>query len=283
MAYTAQTPIVYLACVNSFRSGKRIRYLVKQRKIIQNILSFSRQKPLFEPVIKDPSANSYFFDYLNKNYDLDRIRVLHFMGEAESEHLRVESGKAETSLHVNELSKFIALLPNLELVFLHGCATPKLLDMLVRRDVPAIMVCETQSKDKRSMDIASTFYEEISRGASVQKALLSVQEVFPQFGSFKLDYEVESDDIAWPVELEAGKIPWGLYYLSEHESRLYEPISHRDQEGISLPISNYAKLGEEDNSSVYRFAAIAAVITFILALIYFGQNEAGGLSNLLAF
>ncbi|MEM6800848.1 MAG: hypothetical protein AAF696_05560 [Bacteroidota bacterium] len=282
MAYTAQTPIVYLACVNSFRNGKRIRYLVKERRALSNILSFNHQKPLFEPVIKDPSSQSYFFDFLNKNYDLERIKVLHFIGEAESEHLRVESGKAESSLHVNELSKFIALLPNLELVFLHGCATPKLMDMLVRRDVPAIMVCETKNRDSRANQIARTFYKDISRGATVKKALLSIQKDFPNFGAFRLDYDFDSDQIDWPFKLMGGQLPWGLYYLGEHEARLYEPMTKRSNEGISIPMRPQAGQ-ESEGFSLQRFAAIAATIGLILAWVYFGQGNGGGLSQLLAF
>ena len=163
--------------------------MVKERKILSNILAFSNQTPLFEPVFKDPGTNAYFFDFLHRNHDLERVKVLHFMGEAGSEHLRVESGKAESSLHLNELSKLIALLPNLEVVYLHGCATPKLMDMLVRRDVPAIMVCEMHRKDSRSLKIAKTFYKDLSRGASLQKALMSIQSKYSNFGAFRLDYD----------------------------------------------------------------------------------------------
>jgi len=284
MAFTAQTPIVYLACVNSFRNGRRIRYLVKERKVLSNILAFSSQRPLFEPVYKDPGTHAYFFDFLHKNYDLKRVKVLHFIGEAESEHLRVESGKAESNLHLNELSKFIALLPNLELVYLHGCATPKLMDMLVRRDVPAIMVCEMHRKDSRSLKIAKTFYKEVSRGASVQKALMSIQSGFPNFGAFRLSYDIDSDQIDWPFVLEEGKLPWGLYYLAEHEGKLYQPMTLRDPNGLSIPIAPSKKKEEDTIWPISRFAAIAAALGFILALsLYFGQSETTGLMKLLAF
>jgi len=193
MEMKTQTPIVYLACVNSSKKGKRLNYLFNERQMISNILSFGKNKPLFEALHKDPVADTNFFpNFIDKEFYQERVRVLHFAGHAESEHLRIEAGKSEWHIHINELARVIDLLPNLELVYLNGCATPTLLDMLARRDIPAVMISETTKRDIRSRKVAKTFYKEIAKGASIQQALMRVQKWHPRFGAFRLKYEVET-------------------------------------------------------------------------------------------
>lgn len=289
MEINTQTPIVYLACVNSSKKGKRLTYLFNERQMISNILSFGRSKPLFEPVHKDPTSDTYFFpDFIDKDFYQDRVRVLHFSGHAESEHLRIEAGKSEWSIHINELSRVIDLLPNLELVYLNGCATPKLMDMLARRDIPAVMISETRKKDFRSRKVAKTFYSEIAKGASIHQAFMRIQKRFKRFGAFRLKYDVDSDQFQWPFDLntlEKGKLPWGLYFLEDHESTLYKPLSLDKKEKNKFPLEKWIfpkKNSAKLPASAYTIAAaLLALIATGLSL-HLGQLPSEELEQLMS-
>lgn len=283
-------PIVYLASVNSFHNGKRIKYLLKERNTIKKIITSRQSDSQLEVVAKDKSSQAYFFDFIHKNYGFDRIKVLHFIGEADNEHLRVESGKAEASIHINELSKFIALLPHLELVFLHGCATPRLMDMLVRRDVPVIIACESRNKDKRAAQIARSFYTDISEGASLQDALFNIQQLFPNFGSFQVSYNFEEDEFSWPFDSEKlvpGKLPWGLYYLKDHESHLHKSLltdkTEAQQGRVSQRLLKTAESKKLRQNILTASAAAAAMLACVGLSIYLGGVDVAELRALLSF
>lgn len=283
-------PIVYLANVNSFHNGRRIKYLLKERNTLRKIIVAKKAEAQFEVVAKEKSSQAYFFDFLQRNYEFERIKVLHFIGEADNEHLRVESGKAEASIHINELSKFIALLPNLELVFLHGCATPRLMDMLVRRDVPAIIACEAKNEDKRISQIARSFYQDIIMGASIQDAFFNIQNIFPNFGSFQLTYDVEQDEFVWPFDAKSlipGKLPWGLYFLKDHESHLFQSLApKRKLTQTGRVSSKLLKTNENKKLRQNILTASAAAIAMLACVglsIYLGGVDVEGLRALLSF
>ena len=291
MEMTTKKPIVYLACVNSSRKGKRLNYLFNERQRISKILSFGSKNPLYEVVHKDPVVNTYFFpDFIGRKYYQERVKVLHFSGHAESEHLRIEAGKSEWRIHINELSRVIDLLPNLELVYLNGCATPRLLDMLARRDIPAVMISETQKRDRRSHRLANTFYKALAKGASIQQAMTRVQKRYPRFGAYKLKYDFDQDQFKWPFNIdtvESGKLPWGLYYLEDHESSLYKPLSMSREEKRKL--SEYEgmlkrKQNEPSRSNIFTAAAAAIAVLMGIGLsMYMESIPMEGLKALLAF
>ncbi|MEL6255510.1 MAG: CHAT domain-containing protein [Bacteroidota bacterium] len=291
MEMTTKKPIVYLACVNSSRKGKRLNYLFEERQRISKILSFKSTNPLFEVVHKDPVVNTYFFpDFIGKKYYQERVKVLHFSGHAESEHLRIEAGKSEWHIHINELSRVIDLLPNLELVYLNGCATPRLLDMLARRDIPAVMISETQKRDRRSQKLAKTFYKALAKGASIQQALARVQKRYPRFGAYRLKYDFYQDQFKWPFDIntiESGKLPWGLYFLEDHESNLYKPLSMSREEKDKLSMyEGMLKRKRKEPSKSNFFTAAAAAIAVLLGIglsMYVGSIPIEGLKALLAF
>jgi len=290
MEMTTQTPIVYLACVNSSQKGKRLNYLFNERQILSNILSFGKKKSLFEPLHKDPVINSNFFpDFIGKEMYKDRVRVLHFSGHAESEHLRIEAGKSEWHIHINELTRVIDLLPNLELVYLNGCATPKLLDMLARRDIPAVMISETRKRDYRSLRVAKTFYKELANGASIHQAIMRVQKRYPKFGTFRLRYDVESDMFQWPFDLdklETGKLPWGLYFLEDHESSLYKPLALSKKDKNNFPLAKGLFPKKEKRSMPAPVFSVAAAVATIITIglgLYLSHVSSIGLEDLMTF
>ncbi|MEM6806042.1 MAG: CHAT domain-containing protein [Bacteroidota bacterium] len=288
---TTKKPIVYLACVNSSHKGKRLNYLFNERQRISKILSFGAKNPLYEVVHKDPVINTYFFpDFIGRKYYQERVKVLHFSGHAESEHLRIEAGKSEWHMHINELSRVIDLLPNLELVYLNGCATPRLLDMLARRDIPAVMISETQKRDRRSQRLANRFYKALAKGASIQQAMTRVQKRYPRFGAYKLKYDFDQDQFKWPFDIntiESGKLPWGLYFLEDHESSLYKPLSMSREEKNKLSVyEGMLKRQQKEPSRSNIFTAAAAAIAVLIGIglsMYVESIPMEGLRALLNF
>lgn len=230
MLATSQLPVVFLACVNSYRNSKRLRYLVHERKAIAKILSADPQNQVYHPVQKGNVANEQVVDLLNHYQYHDRINFIHFVGHADETGFRLESDDLETELSLAELSELVGMLPNLKAVFLSGCATPALLEMLLRRDLPAVIVTNTYERDPRAMAIARTFYHYLGEGRTLTETFQAVSAHHPEMQSVPVSYDIDQDDFFWEekeaLHYQAG-LGWGMYFLKDNAHRLTERLRPR--------------------------------------------------------
>lgn len=230
MLASTRIPIVFLACANSYRKGKRLRYLVNERKAIARILSSELEHSVYQPVEKGNVANDFFLDLLRKRQYRDRVAVLHFAGHADMSYFRLESDEFETPVTMDQLSELVAQLPRLKAVFLSGCANPRILEMLLQRDVPAVIVTQSRAKDPRTTAIAKTFYSHLSDGKTLREAFEGVASEHPDMQTVEVDYDIESDQLHWEGKellFNGLRLPWGMYYLSDNAEKLDEGASRR--------------------------------------------------------
>ncbi|MEZ4772959.1 MAG: hypothetical protein R3D00_07240 [Bacteroidia bacterium] len=271
MVATSQLPVIFLACVNSYQSGKRLRFLVDERKEVARIIDHPPGPPLYLPVQKGNISNEYFFDMLNKNQYQDRVEILHLVGLADEDHLRLESDNFEVPIHLDELSKTVGMFPNLKVVFLSGCATPGLLEMLIKRDIPAVIVTESTEKDVQTAEIATTFYKALAFGHSVQRAFDQVKAKFVRMKIHKVEYDVETNVFTWRGKRtyeKRGLMDWGLYYMEDNLQRLCQ--RPRQISLMPLPMGKEYVETKRIARRVKALSFTAAVIT--LALLAFGAK-----------
>ncbi|MEL6588850.1 MAG: hypothetical protein AAFQ87_11830 [Bacteroidota bacterium] len=261
LASTSHKPVIFLACVNSYRNGKRLRQFVNERKSISKLFrnSFLRKTP-FQAVQKGNISNQYFFNLLQQNDYQNRVAIMHFSGPKGDNHLRVESDKFEVGMHIEELSKLIGRLPNLQAVFLSGCATRDLVEMLIRRDIPAVLVTQTDSDAEESHAIAQRFYHHLSKGKTVQEACQELQKDFFRFKTHRIQYDVEHDQLDWSKSLP-GELPWGLYFLDDNAKKLEEPAILKR---FALSLQQPTRKSRIKRSLQYaKFVAAALILGFL--------------------
>jgi len=221
MASSSHLPVLFLACVNSYQRGRRLRYLVHERKAIARLLS-SPPLPFYQPIEKGNRPHHLFLQWMPRAQN--RITHLHLVGHADDEQLRIESEDFEVPVSRQALSQLIDLLPNLTCVYLSGCATSDLLDLLLRKDVPAIIATRTHRRDHAAAAIAETFYAELAQGTSVQAAYEVVQAQHPGMRRFPVQYQIETDEMHWlDQEDTSSDLAWGMYFLPENLPRLSKP------------------------------------------------------------
>ncbi|WNJ21085.1 CHAT domain-containing protein [Pontibacter sp. G13] len=239
MLASSRVPVVFLACVNSYRHGKRLRYLVHERKSIAKILQFDPNAPLYEPIQKGNLANQVFFKLLNKRTHASRVTGLHFTGHWDAHQFKLESDELETPITLKALSDLIGQLPNLKWVFLSGCANPALVELLLARDVPAVIVTQSNEKDPACRAIAQTFYQHLAQGRSIMDAFDKVASIHPEMLPISAQYDVEDNTFDWIGKtgmFSDMKMPWGLYYLPANQDRLLKPVETRRI--IPFPVRN---------------------------------------------
>lgn len=275
---STQLPVIFLACVNSYENGKRMRFLVNERKEIARIIESGKKPAVYSPVQKGNIANEYFYDLLTKYNYQDRVEILHLTGLADEDHLRLESNAFEVPIHLEELSKTIGMLPNLKVVFLSGCATPGLLEMLLKRDIPAVIVTETREKDAQTTEIAREFYESIANGHSIQRAFSIIKKKFHRIKIHKVRYDLEKDEFTWRGKKTFEKrdiMDWGLYYLEDNLLRINQRSGN--QSIITLPAATTYVKSRQLRKRIRFLSLTAAAITLALlaagAKLYFDSLE----------
>ncbi|MEZ4849455.1 MAG: hypothetical protein R3B93_12725 [Bacteroidia bacterium] len=113
MPVRSKLPVVFLACVNSYEDGKQLRHLINERKLVAKILNTYQKPSLFYPIQKEKLSNAYFFNHLDEHEHQENVSIVHLVGHADNDHLRIESENFEVPIHVDELSKALSIMPNL--------------------------------------------------------------------------------------------------------------------------------------------------------------------------
>ncbi|MDX1906443.1 MAG: hypothetical protein SF053_05355 [Bacteroidia bacterium] len=265
MSASPHIPVVFMACVNSYLQDSRLRYIVQERKAISQILQADPERVFFQPVQKGNVPHSRFLELLEQGHYHERINILHFCGHADTDHLRIESESLETVVPMSELSKWIGRLPKLQAVFLSGCATPRLLEMLLRWDIPAILVTQTFEKNMRAIELAKTFYYYLAQGCTLVEAYRFTSTRFEEFMAVEVGYDMDTDQLAWDGK-DSAVLPWGLYYFAHN----FDKLSHRQQRRPLLPFPNNDSDSKDVRTRRRRKLLRYVAFTLILGLIAAG-------------
>lgn len=280
MLASTPLPVVFLACANSYRKGRRLRYLVHERKAITQLLS-QAPLPFYQPVQKGNLSTDYYLNLLKQYHYHQRIAYLHLVGHAQGDKLMIESDDCEAELTPQQLSELIDQLPHLQCVFLSGCATPGLLDLLLRKDIPAVMATQTYTRNREASAVAYTFYHHLARGESLRDAFRLVKYHHAGMRAFPVNYNVETDEMEWLAkEPDEAELSWGLYYLREHAPKLESAPRQR-------PLLSYAgersRWGKRRPLRRLSFASTALILGLLAVSLVLSLQGAHVQTLLLAF
>lgn len=284
MRLSKSTPVVFLACINSSHMGRRLRYLINERKAIARMLhqpngdawmiSMPRRQASLGALLKHPHAARRF----------RRIEVLHLAGHNNGEKLTLTLDDRQINVSLAELGAWIDRMPSLRLVFLSGCAFPALVDLLMKKDIPAVLATQTFSKNPRATVLARKYYEYLLNGLNYWDAFVAVRKSFPELNALEVAYDLESDQILWPGRDAASgpKVPWGLYFFKERID-LLKPT--RDPYPlIPYPRHPYGqrRYRQEKNRQLAQMVALAIIGGLLTASLVFGLKPLPEVSYVIA-
>jgi hypothetical protein len=254
-----------MACVNSYRNGKRLRYLVRERKALADLLTSDAERPYVTPIQKGNISNQHVANQLLEHERQYSIIGLHFTGHAdESEPVfRIESDKFETPVTRDEISALIGMLPKLQVVFLNGCATEKLVEHLLRKDIPIVIATQTSEEHPYATDLARNFYYYLSQGCTVLEAAQFTSARFPELWSVPVSYDIEQDALHWEGKGQK-RFQWGLYYLPENLSRVNQRPPRRPVMSFPASEEDARALRRRRRRRIVRYS-LAAIVLGLLA------------------
>ncbi|MEZ4825298.1 MAG: tetratricopeptide repeat protein [Bacteroidia bacterium] len=265
-------PVILLASANSYRDGRKSRLLAQERRMIMDIFAQENAQTIYEIVSEEPENGRFIFDIFRQHTYDDQINILHIAGFSAGEYLHFEGGFGEEALDPKGFCQLIARLPGLTLVFLNGCATPALLESLLLKDIPAVVVTQVDNNRRNAQDIAHAFYTGIARGLNVTQAVARVRDSYAhKFSMKEVSYDFEKDEISWEgkeEEKDRKQVSWGIYFLPDNQQKLDWKLP------VILPESTVAKTNDDKKrsrnirriGSVLLATSLLVVLTFLLQI-----------------
>lgn len=223
-------PIILGAFANAYDENSRLDQLDREYKAIDHLWRTQESMDF----IGIPNAQSSdIFTHLKNPLHQKRISAFHFGGHAGYTKLIMEGESGEKVKADGEaLASYLGTVSGLKLVFLNGCATAPLSDVLLASGIPAVIATSYQVQDKMAADLAINFYEEISLGKSVGQAFAAARSQINFTAKSPKTVQIQAYDREIPLagaapQQEATEtVPWGLYYQADtkpDELFLFDP------------------------------------------------------------
>lgn len=216
-------PVIFLACANSYQDGRRLSYLVQERRSIARILAQDEENGYCEVVQEGNTSQAFFFESLRKRKYKDRISIVHFAGHADGAQLRFESESGdEEVMDIETLAGFLQTLSGLHLVFLNGCGTEPIVRQLLDAGIPAVIATETAILDDQAYRVAEAFYNGIAGGFSIRESFEQARAIAGAHYRFReVPLNSYTRSLDWDaLETESEEFPWGLYVSEDQEYHL---------------------------------------------------------------
>jgi len=225
MAMATQPPSILLACSQSYQDGTRVSPLLAERRAIARLLEGAENQGACQLIQEDVAPHSSFMHLLEKHSFRQPISVLHVCGTySEAENWELEA-----------LSAAIGTLPDLKLVFLNGCGSRELVEMLLLKDIPAVIATQSDTPNAELSLMAHTFYKSLGNGSSLLAAFEAVMASFPgKLAQFEAYYDLETDRLKWKgmARLLEDTFGDGLYVLEENVGKLSWHLPATEQQGL---------------------------------------------------
>jgi tetratricopeptide (TPR) repeat protein len=145
----------------------------------------------------------------------ENIVILHYGGHAGSDYLLFETAKGTTKANINNLIHIIQQQPNLQLVFLNGCATHGQVDTLLKAGIKAVIATNIGINDKTAIVFSTRFYKSLAKGETLEKAFEDATNLICTEHDFDKTAIHVKRGFASLSDNDNIKFPWGLYYNDE--------------------------------------------------------------------
>jgi hypothetical protein len=198
-----------------FPNDMSLGNLQEEERAIQSALLHFRKAGGNIEVITISSVDE-LFDYFNLYKG--QIGLIHYGGHAESNGLFIDGNKA----NAKGLAELMGTEPNLEFVFLNGCATAGQVKLLQENNVKTVLATAVPVSDNKATNFAVHFYKSLAYAGSRS----NLQEAFTRAKAYINTTETAPIEIATTRGFvlndseEITSFKWALYQNPKFENTL---------------------------------------------------------------
>ncbi len=229
----AEIPIIILGCPQDLRQTPQIRWVEQELILVEKLLLRFAVLESFQLVKSWPLSDEPFLEVIQTYRFNPAVKLIHLSGiKGETLDQGIDD--------VTTLASFIGQFPYLQALFVSGFSQPELLDALLTRDIPAIVMTETQQSKQFAKEMAHVFYSEMGKGLSLEDSLIQVKENYPgRFVLQPVQYDIERNAFNWKgksLHYQQNQVTWGAYALENRADLKWKlPIPPvRSNEDIAL-------------------------------------------------
>lgn len=282
MAHVSSLPTVFLASVNATDANKKtLKYLLREEKFLTKTLTETAPQAFCQVIRKSDLTPGEFLSLLRNPETRDKVGILHLSGHVKGQTLTFDCGPEQGTVEISKLSTLIARLPNLHVVYLSGCATNELVEMLLLRDVPVVIATETKDEGIFAASIARSFYQSLAAGLSIRDTHDQLRLMYGTLMPHrKVVYDLEANRLEWEGKLAdetEETFPWGMYVLEDNEHKLDWKLRKY------LNLTDYSLAGKAGMRSrlgkSLNWVLPALVATAVAAGVFFFLGEQSGLEE----
>ncbi|MEO0899333.1 MAG: hypothetical protein AAFY71_23175 [Bacteroidota bacterium] len=229
----AEIPIIILGCPQDIKQSAQIRWVEQELLLIEKLLLRYAVLESFQ-LVKSWPLNEFPLSDIIQEYRFNpSVKMIHLAG------IKGESYDNGLDNEVT-LASYIGQFPYLQALYVSGFGGPELLDAMLTRDIPAIIMTETQQSKQFSREMAHVFYSELGKGLSLESALIQVRENYPgRFNLTPVEYDIDKNAFNWSgksLHFKQNKVNWGAYALENRaDLQWHLPIPPvRSEDDIAL-------------------------------------------------
>ena len=161
-----QTPVVFLAFAND--NDAYLKNLIREGKAIRDNLWNAADEGYID-LYKDENISIRDLYKAVARYQ-KRIVIFHYGGHANSQALMFEGEINMETADAAGLANTFKAMPNLQLVFLNGCATYGQVDQLLERGVKAVIATSVAINDNKAQEFSERFYQALANDNTIRSA-----------------------------------------------------------------------------------------------------------------
>ncbi|MEM7659465.1 MAG: CHAT domain-containing protein [Bacteroidota bacterium] len=226
---SSNAPILFLAYANDLVDpARKLRFLVPEIHAIRDLLN-ERVSPPYRIEVRDHASLDDIIAVFDR-YE-GQVSLFHYAGHADSFSLMLSNGElGNAPANLAGFARFLGEQPNLQHVFLNGCATEAHAEALVAAGVPSVIATNQLISDQAALIFSERFYERMADGKWVETAFehaeIKTQTALMRGTDYRSLYLDEEAD------LPAG-FPWKLY----GEGRTWRfQLQHQPKQGAIVPL-----------------------------------------------
>lgn len=167
MPENKKIPVIFLAPANKGRSDS-VEALESELESIASILQPMEEKRACTIIREREEDNVYFVDMATQIAYKDRVEIIHIAGGRPGKrYLRMDSASGEVAMDLDEFTDLLAEFPRLTLVFITGCANPRLTRKILTKTRAAVIRIE---RDPRNKEVVREFYSNLAKGSIIKRS-----------------------------------------------------------------------------------------------------------------
>lgn len=140
----------------------------------------------------------------------ERITILHYAGHADGERLYFEDNSGDAL----GIAGLLGQLPNLQLVFLNGCATFNQVNYLFEKGIKAVIATSIPIDDAKAVEFSSKFYQALGAYNNIKGAFQSAVAFMQTKYGGQFTAQISSREELSYINHKA-EMPWGLYFNTQ--------------------------------------------------------------------